>query len=215
MALPADIDLNADVMTKDTKTLSEVRMASLFRKRNIIFGARAYGDKIGRIESLCQPLLEKARDDASEFGDQPQALANLNGLCNWVRSSFELIESGKEDNDCTSEVLRRLNADQSDEGKVTYEAVRAIATGIPRPGHSVVGVGTFRDGESGWKMLAKEYASNSHSTATDDGTIFEGSNEANLYRNGGGVVVKIELLGNTSEAYLRDAGGAMARFFFM
>ena len=87
------------------------------------------------------------------------------------------------------------------------EAVRAIATGVPRPGHSVVGAGTYRDGMQGWIALAREYAA--LSTVGDR----RGLEEVTLYRSRDGEVASIEHLAHTSD--LLDDGGAMARIFFV
>ena len=80
--------------------------------------------------------------------------------------------------------------------------VTAIATGIPREGHRVVGQGTFRDGEAGWEALAEEFINK------------ELAEEVELYRAREGTVVGIEHLADTNPQYLKSAGGAMARLFF-
>ena len=88
--------------------------------------------------------------------------------------------------------------------EVAIEAAKAIATGVPRPGHSVVGQGTFRDGQDLWKELAHEYV-----------VTVGGSAEANLYQQQGGNLVGIEHLADTSPANMKAAGGAIARFYFL
>ena len=90
------------------------------------------------------------------------------------------------------------------------EAVQAIATGVPRPGHSVVGAGTYRDGMRGWVALAREYAA--LATVSDDGDR-RGLEEVALYRSRDGEVASIEHLANTRDVL--DDGGAMARIFFV
>ena len=89
------------------------------------------------------------------------------------------------------------------EDVTAWEAVQAIATGIPRKGHSVIGVGTFRDGEKGWKALAREFV---------DRKLAE---EVALYQKFGGQIVGIEHLADKNPSYLKSAGGAMARVFFL
>ena len=96
------------------------------------------------------------------------------------------------------------------------DAIRAIATGVPRPGHSVVGQGTYRDGEQGWKSLAWEYsnlATVPFSTSSDGGVL--GLEEVSLYKSRDGEVAKIEHLASVEAEYLKVAGGAMARMFFV
>jgi len=154
------------------------------------------------------PLLEAALNDCAVEGEQPHALAALNGLSTWVQSSLE----NNEDASSSSNVLKEMksNAENNNDpnSKVVLEAITAIATGIPRPGHSVIGVGTYRDGKDAWQALAKEYAS---LPTTDE---YYNTKEATLYRTAGGEILNIEHLADTNEAYLKEAGGAMARFIF-
>ena len=158
-------------------------LARVHAHRHILFGARCLrGDLIEQ----CSSLVEAALEDASIQGEQPQAIGTLHGLSTWVRKCLDGYEQ--------SEVLSTLEP-------LVVEACRAIATGIPRAGHSVVGVGTYRDAEPGWKALAKEYAPQSE--------------ECQLYVHHGGQLVGIEHLADRKEDYLRSAGGAMARFFMV
>jgi len=175
--------------------------AALFAHRNILFGARAFHGY--SILDVCDRLVETAVREAEEFcaGEQVQAMANLRGLTHWV--SKQLQEGGDSNHvqqPTVSETLKQL---QESSDPVPLEAVRAIATGIPRPGHSVVGQGTFRDGEEAWKALAREFIE------------LGMSEEANLYQKHGGRLVTIEHLADTNPKYLKTAGGAMARFFIL
>lgn len=162
--------------------------ATLLAHRNIVFGARTSHDFA--LKEICPPLVKKAVEDAGENGEQPQAIASLAGLCNWINVSLETGES---------ETLQQLKSDDP----ATFEAVQAIATGIPRPGHSVVGVGTYRDAEEGWKAVATEFVEK------------DLSEEATLYRQEGARLVGIEHLADRNPDYLATAGGAMARLFFL
>jgi len=123
----------------------------------------------------------------------------LEGLCKVISDAIQL--EGKEVEENVSKIpsiLAGLKA--NDEG--SYEAIKSIATGIPRTGHSVVGQGTYRDGEQGWKELAKEYVSSGLSI------------EAQLYLTNGGKLIGIEHLADTSREGLMDAGGSLAKFQF-
>ncbi|KAL3940912.1 MAG: hypothetical protein SGBAC_004625 [Bacillariaceae sp.] len=184
------------VLLPPEKTLSDIsidpslKFASIFRHRNIVFAARSFRDKYSLAE-ICLPLVDVALKEAGENGDQPQALASLSGLCDWIDSAIR--------GDVDSEELSRLQ--QNDQA--SFDAVQAIATGIPRSGHSVVGVGTYRDAENGWKSLSKEY-------------VLQGmSEECNLYEQRDARLVDIELMADQSSSYLQSAGGAMARLFFL
>jgi len=166
-----------------------VKFASVYRHKNIIFGARSLRTQYSLED--CEPLVKVAVHDAGENGEQAQAIASLTGLCEWVNAA--IVGS------IHSTELTRLQ--QND--RASFEAVKAIATGVPRSGHSVVGVGTYRDGEDGWKALAREFVQKSQ------------SGECNLYKKFNSRLVSIEHLAERSPSYLRSAGGAMARLFFL
>jgi len=155
---------------------------------------------------VCLPLVKAAIEEAeaTEHGQQNQAVASLKGLSEWVAGCFE---NNNNNNTEGSQILIRLKQksvdDDDNSDSVALEAVRAIATGVPRPGHSVVGQGTFRDGQTAWKELAREY------------TQLKLSEETNLYQKLGGNVVAIEHLADQGPENMKSAGGAVARLFFL
>lgn len=175
---------------EDSKLDSSIKVASLFRHRDILFAARSFHQEYS-LNDVCLPLVDVAMKEAGENGDQPQAIATLTGLSQWVTICLQ-------DKD-KSEELDKLQREDS----LSFEAVQAIATGIPRKGHSVVGIGTYGDGELGWKALAREFIERKL------------SEEVNLYSNRGGRVVEIEHMADQNPGYLKSAGGAMARLFFL
>lgn len=181
--------------------------------------------------AACGRLVDVATTDAGENGDQVQALSTLRGLCAWVSSclaAYEQNMTSDENNlqitSCGSQTLDSLMEsvrEGNEDSIVTYDAIKAIATGQPRPGHSVLGAGTYRDGRLGWEALAREYAS-LQSADDDEGDEEENAQinvarcpEVELYRSRGAELVAIEHLADTSKEYLQTAGGAMGRFFFM
>lgn len=170
---------------------SKLKLASIHASKNILFGAKVITKSIGSMEEACGGLVDAALEDAASQGEQPQGIAALNGLCDWVSRGIQ----GKEDI-ATLEKLQEKDPE-------TYEAVVAIATGVPRKSHTVVGMGTLRDGQYGWGELAKEFVA----TGLGD--------EVRLYQSKGGELVNIEHLADHSEDYIKSAGGAMARFFFL
>jgi hypothetical protein len=173
----------------ETKRKSKHKvLASLHAHRNVIFGARVRVEGWS-IADACEELLGTALVDCFADGEQPQALAALHGLNQYV---CDCRDGGVE-----SETYRKLTQDVGP----ALEAVHAIATGIPRPGHSIVGQGTHREGAAAWEALAREFALQ--------------SDECQLYRNAHAQMVGIELLADTKPEYLASAGGAMARFFFL
>jgi hypothetical protein len=96
------------------------------------------------------------------------------------------------------------------------ECITAIATNIPRPGHSVVGQKTHAHGAWAWDALAREYALLDYDN-DNSMSIRQLSEECLLYRHytESCELVEIELLADTSPNYLLSAGGTMARFFIM
>ena len=140
----------------------------------------------------------------------------------------------------SSMLLASLGVENESQRKKMLEAVRSIATGRPRPGHSAVGAGTYRDGMGGWVALAREYARLA-TTATTTAAAYDdhddvvgvdsadsdaaggqrprllarGPVEVALYASRGGEVTTIEHLAHVTPEYLREAGGAMARIFFV
>lgn len=194
--LPPHVTLE-DLADEGSKHL---KLASLQAHRNVIFGAALHyqqkdDDLVAKhtLTSTCLPLLDAAIVDASADGEQPQAVSTLHGLSAWVAACFQ--------GQSQSKVLSKMQQDP--EQAVSLAAAQSIATGIPRPGHSVVGQGTYRDGATAWEELAKEYVS------------LQRSEECQLYQARGAELVGIELLADTSPEYLRSAGGSMARLFFL
>ena len=108
----------------------------------------------------------------------------------------------------------KIILDNESDRILMVDAIRAIATGVPRPGHSVVGQGTYRDGEEGWKALAWEY-SNLATVPFSASNGVPGLEEVSLYKSRDGEVAKIEHLASVEAEYLKVAGGAMARMFFV
>ena len=202
--LPNDVSLDL------AKKVNKLHLARLSTNENIIFGAKVVQRTLGTESNVCKPLLDAALSDIiSKEDDSAIALASLDGLCRWVAQAIEENETKRSNNGCETDNEKeegtKINAvleqwrvsDQS-----MYEAVKAIATGVPRPGHSVVGQGTYRDGEKGWMELAKLYIEH------------DMSNEGLLYKSGGGKLECIDHLANTSREALMYSGGAMARYSF-
>ena len=170
--------------------VDKIQLARLSANKNIIYGAKVVQRSLGTPSHVCGRLVDMALKDAASRGEVPMAVASLEGLSKWVVMGLD----GKD-------VIQSLdNVRQTDEG--AFEAVKAIATGIPRPGHSVVGRGTYRDGKDAWAEIAEEYVK------------LGKSEEAELYNSKGGSLVGIDHLADTSREGLIDAGGAMARFQF-
>jgi hypothetical protein len=117
----------------------------------------------------CMPLLDAALMDAPEEGERPQAVSTLHGLSVWAAAGI----LGR----TPSKAVNRIQKDT--EKSVSLKTALSIATGIPRPGHSVVDQGTYRDGAAAWEELTKEYVS------------LHRSEECQLYQTRGAELVHI------------------------
>eukprot|EP00521_Asterionellopsis_glacialis_P018287 CAMPEP_0195304578 /NCGR_PEP_ID=MMETSP0707-20130614/34735_1 /TAXON_ID=33640 /ORGANISM="Asterionellopsis glacialis, Strain CCMP134" /LENGTH=269 /DNA_ID=CAMNT_0040368433 /DNA_START=30 /DNA_END=836 /DNA_ORIENTATION=+ len=191
---------------QDLKENPKLKLASIRAHRNMIFAANVWSEELQTqllqteesnditFTDICGPLVDAALVDAHSQGEQPQALSAIPGLCHWV--STEMIKYEQNDESLQSQVIPKLTT-QDDDSKA-YDACKAIATKIPRPGHSIVGVGTYRDGEVGWKALAKEFIELGH------------CHEATLYKSKSAELATIEHLAHKEPEYLESAGGAMA-----
>lgn len=216
-------------------------LATLHANNNIVFGASVNAtviregkdetDDVPSILDLCPILLHAALTDCSNEGEQPQALSTLHGLSAWVRQCLD------DDSPIQSTVIQALQERMKDptagvdhvissssavgrqimnvDARQQLECLTAIATNIPRPGHSVVGQRTHADGAFAWEALSREYALLDYDN--DNTATIKLSEECLLYRKYAESceLVEIQLLADTSPAYLLSAGGAMARFFVM
>lgn len=186
--------------------VDKLHLARLSADKNIVFSPKVVQRTLGSTSDICQPLLERALSVIEKSkGDTCFAMASLDGLCKWTSNAITEIEGksssnateSSDDNDIKNILLQWRENDEK-----LYEAVKAIATGIPRPGHSVVGQGTYRDGEQGWAQLAEIFVKD------------ELTEEMKLYQNNGGKLESIEHLADTTRDGLMYAGGAMAKFRF-
>ncbi len=216
-----------------------VVLATIHANNNVVFGASLNAkvvqaekceiDVVPTILDLCPILLRTALSDCSKEGEQPHALATLHGLSAWVRQCLDveistvqstviqaLHEQMKNPTPSIDNFLKTTNMIERPtvnmDARQQLECITAIATNIPRTGHSVVGQKTYADGALAWEALSREFAVLDDD---DDNPSIELSEECLLYRrfSESCELVEIELLADTSPAYLISAGGAMARFF--
>ena len=135
-----------------------------------------------------QPLVKAALISLhAEGAERVTAVASLPGLCAWLTAE---------------EAWLRVNPNEH--GDEAAGSVEAVARGRPRPGHSVLGQGTFAKAESAFKELALEYA----------GTDVDADHESALLRVAGASLVGIHWLHDTSERAMRESGGVTASFEF-
>ena len=72
----------------------------------------------------------------------------------------------------------------------------------PRPGHSVLGQGTFDDAEAAWRTLALGYARVS------------GGRELAFYKEAGFDLTDVTFMDDTSDEAIRQSGGTTAWLTF-
>ena len=144
------------------------------------------------MSSIGAPLIQAAREELKLRGaERVVAVAPLPGLCKWIASeaAWDRLDSGAPD----------FAPDQPG-------AVEAVAKGIPRPGHSVLGVGTFKAAEPAFKRLAMEYAA---TKLTADGDA-----EVAMFVTAGAEVMGINWMHAQSEEALRDCAGCTVTLRF-
>lgn len=110
------------------------------------------------------------------------AVAALSGLCQSVveEESWSQIEDGE-----------------------AAGAVKAVALGVPRPGHSVLGRGTFAAAQPAFESLALAYARRDDPDA-----------ETAAFTAAGGELSAVHWMHDTTEAAMRDRAGCTASFEF-
>ena len=183
--------------------VDKLHLARLSADKNIVFSPKVVQRTLGSPRDICQPLLQKALSVVSSKGDTCFAMASLDGLCKWTSNAITEIEGkNRSESHSSDDDIKNVLLQWREDDEKLYEAVKAIATGIPRPGHSVVGQGTYRDGQEGWAQLAEIFVKD------------ELTEEMELYQNNGGKLESIEHLADTTRDGLMYAGGAMARIRF-
>jgi len=140
-----------------SSNLSNQKLASVFIKRNIIFGSRIHQPGLSLVKT-CSPLVNQEFNIASEYGDHPQALASLYGPSHWVCSCLTYADENITVKNPSNVISKLLDSQNNHEAWIILEAVTAMATRKPRQGQSSIGIGKCRDGRPGWEALAKEFA---------------------------------------------------------
>ena len=89
-------------------------------------------------------------------------------------------------------------------GEEAAEAVEAVVLGRPRPGHSVLGVGTFRAAQAMWEDLANQYGHPANPGLVQD----------HIALFSGGRVVETLPFVDLREEAMRDFGGTLLRIHY-
>jgi hypothetical protein len=86
------------------------------------------------------------------------------------------------------------------------EAAKAIALGVPRPGHSVLGRGTFAAAEPAWTAMASEYLEEDEVVGAERAAFAAALRQVHPTRK---LTTEVRHMANADPEYLKDAGGAM------
>ena len=152
-------------------------LACVAQQRNVLYGAKSRSNL---------PVTVAARLVAAAAAktERPIALVPLPDLCRWVRDGERWSD----------ETL------VAEHGAEAAEAAQAIALGRPRPGHSVLGQGTFKAAEGAWMYLAREHME-ANEEVMQEMLAFKGALR--------GTFEPVHLA-DTDPEYMALAGGAMA-----
>lgn len=137
------------------------------------------------------PLVNAARDELMDRGaDRVLAVAPLTGLCAWV------VEN---------EMWTKLDRQRDDFDEEQIGAVEAVAKGLPRPGHSVLGHGTFKAARPAFEDLAAAYVA--HCVSNPD-------TEVAMFASAGAEVMGINWMQATDPDALKDCAGCTVHMKF-
>jgi len=140
------------------------------------------------LSTVGPPLIEAARSRLEARGvARVVAVAPLPGLCEWI---------------VAKQAWTSPNFDELQAG-----AVEAIAKGIPRPGHSVLGQGTYRDGRGAMETLAMKYASTVLCSDADS--------EVAMFVDAGAEPASVNYMHATDPDALRESAGCTVSLRFL
>lgn len=178
------------VLSVESTAIGIIRAALMPSKQTtggpsgLLIGAQV--DPALSLSSVGKPLVRAARNELLVRGAEPGrivAVAPLIGLNQWIvdNQRWSSLDESAED----------FDADQPG-------AVEAIAKGVPRPGHSVLGQGTFKAGKPAFMRLAMEYAARA---AVDPDM------ETAMFANNGFSVANVNWMHATGPDDLKECAG--------
>lgn len=177
------------VLSVQGTAVAILRAAVRSTEAALLIGAQV--DPALSLSSVGKPLIRAARNELKLRGcERVVAVAPLTGLCAWVRAerAWEGLDAAAPDYD----------AEQP-------EAVEAVAKGVPRAGHSVLGVGTYRAARPPFERLAMTYA---------NASLADADAELAMYASSGAVLERVHWMHATDEGALRDCAGCSVSLRF-
>ena len=183
---PADTQLTFVLKVEETR-VAIMRASMLNGATGLLVGTQC--DPALTLSAVGTPLVRAALDELKARGaERVVAVAPLAGLCAWV------VEH---------KLWEKLDAIAPDHSPEQAGAVEAVAKGIPRPGHSVLGQGTYAAAQSAFERLASAYVAQAVGRPDPD-------SESAMFVHAGGEVLGINWMQATDEESLRDCAGCTA-----
>ena len=174
-------------------TAIAIMRAALMPVENATFGLLigTQCDPALSLSSVGAPLISAAQEELRQRGaERLMAVAPLPGLCQWV---------------VAQEAWTRIDRSAPGFDDEQVGAVEAVARGVPRPGHSVLGVGTFKAARPAFERLAFEYAMQTRTDADAEHAMFAAA---------GAELAGINWMHNPEPEALRDCAGCTASLRF-
>lgn len=191
-ALAVEVGASADNQVTFVLKVQETRVAILRASMlngntGLLVGTQC--DPALTLSAAGTPLVRAAIDELKARGaERVVAVAPLAGLCAWV------VEH---------KLWEKLDASAPDHDPEQAGAVEAVARGVPRPGHSVLGHGTFTAARPAFERLASAYVAQAIGRPDPD-------SEAAMFVHAGGEVLGIKWMQATDDESLRDCAGCTA-----
>ena len=184
----ASADSQVTFVLKVQETRVAILRASMLNgTTGLLVGAQC--DPALTLAAAGTPLVTAALDELRARGaERVVAVAPLAGLCAWV------VEH---------KLWEKLDATAPDHDPEQAGAVEAVAKGVPRPGHSVLGHGTYTAARPAFERLASAYVAQAIGRPDPD-------SEAAMFVHAGGEVLGINWMQATDDESLRDCAGCTA-----
>lgn len=202
-------------LAKEDASINGQQVQALATLKGLCSWVKYCLDRDGEGSKVLTALIHGEQPNILLENSEEEQLESAIGMSSRKKSFFDIAKTyPRARQDVTNQSAKIVLNNESDR-ILMLDAIRAIATGVPRPGRSVVGAGTYRDGKVGWKSLAWEYSDFATVPYDDTSRYVKGLEEVSLYKSKDGEVATIEHLASVDAEYLKVSGGAMARMFFV
>jgi len=183
------VDMNGTI-------LGLVRARLLTGGASYIFGPAA--DPALPLTLAGRPLVENALETLKSNGAvKIKGWCRIQGLSQWIleEQAWETVDQ---------QFLAEIGHPDEDAAEMAG-AVEAIARGQPRPGHSVLGIGTFNAARPAWEALADGYTQIQS---------WDPNSEISLFKSCGATLIGVQWMHDKSPEAIRESGGCTVSFEF-